>query len=177
MQQCILFSFLQKHFNVLIREDIQILMKIIRFRSGTCAFCCAGKPNKRGGEILSKVTSKNQLHGKEIKRDYLDEAVHGYNLRTAMEEASRCVLSYDAPCSHGCPSNTRPGDFIRAIRFRNVKGAAAIIREANALGDVPQKHALMTRCARKHAAELELTDRSRSAGCRHLQWLWNGNTT
>ncbi len=88
---------------------------------------------------MSKVTSKNQLHGKEIKRDYLDEAVHGYNLRTAMEEASRCVLCYDAPCSHGCPSNTRPGDFIRAIRFRNVKGAAAIIREANALGGCTAK--------------------------------------
>ncbi len=93
----------------------------------------------RGGEILSKVTSKNQLQGKEIKRDYLDEAVHGYNLRTAMEEAARCVLCYDAPCSHGCPSNTRPADFIRAIRFRNVKGAAKIIREANALGGCTAK--------------------------------------
>jgi len=93
----------------------------------------------RGGENLSKVTSKNQLQGKEIERDYLDEAVHGYNLKTAMEEASRCVLCYDAPCSHGCPSNTRPADFIRAIRFRNVKGAAAIIREANALGGCTAK--------------------------------------
>lgn len=88
---------------------------------------------------MSKVTSKNQLQGKEIKRDYLDEAVHGYNLRTAMEEAARCILCYDAPCSHGCPSNTRPADFIRAIRFRNVKGAAAIIREANALGGCTAK--------------------------------------
>jgi dihydropyrimidine dehydrogenase (NAD+) subunit PreT len=88
---------------------------------------------------LGKITSKNQLQGKEIDRDYLDEAVHGYNLKTAMEEASRCVLCYDAPCSHGCPSNTRPADFIRAIRFRNVKGAAAIIREANAVGGCTAK--------------------------------------
>ena len=83
---------------------------------------------------MSKVTSKNQLQGKEIKRDYLDEAVHGYNLKTAMEEAARCVLCYDAPCSKGCPSDTKPADFIRSIRFRNIKGAAATIREANALG-------------------------------------------
>lgn len=83
---------------------------------------------------MSKVTSKNQLQGKEIKRDYLDEAVHGYNIRTAMEEASRCVLCFDAPCSKGCPANTKPADFIRSIRFRNIKGAAATIREANALG-------------------------------------------
>lgn len=88
---------------------------------------------------MSKVTSKNQLQGKEIKRDYLDEAVHGYNLKTAMEEAARCVLCYDAPCSKGCPSDTKPADFIRSIRFRNIKGAAATIREANALGGCTAK--------------------------------------
>lgn len=83
---------------------------------------------------MSKITDKNKIQGKEAERDYLDEAVHGYNLRTAMEEAARCVLCYDAPCSKGCPSNTRPADFIRSIRFRNIKGAASIIREANPLG-------------------------------------------
>lgn len=88
----------------------------------------------RGEQRLSKVTAKNQLQGKEIKKDYLDEAVHGYNTRTAMEEAARCVLCYDAPCSKGCPADTKPADFIRSIRFRNFKGAAATIREANALG-------------------------------------------
>jgi dihydropyrimidine dehydrogenase (NAD+) subunit PreT len=88
---------------------------------------------------LSKVTSKNQLQGKEIKRDYLDEAVHGYNLKTATEEAARCVLCYDAPCSKGCPADTKPADFIRSIRFRNIKGAAATIREANALGGCTAK--------------------------------------
>lgn len=88
---------------------------------------------------MSKVTSKNQLQGKEIKRDYLDEAVHGYNLKTAMEEAARCVLCYDAPCSKGCPADTKPADFIRSIRFRNIKGAAATIREANALGGCTAK--------------------------------------
>jgi dihydropyrimidine dehydrogenase (NAD+) subunit PreT len=88
---------------------------------------------------LSKVTKKNQLQGKEIERGYLDEAVHGYNIRTAMEEASRCVLCYDAPCSKGCPADTKPADFIRSIRFRNFKGAAATIREANALGGCTAK--------------------------------------
>jgi dihydropyrimidine dehydrogenase (NAD+) subunit PreT len=94
---------------------------------------------ERGGKILSKVTSKNQLQGKEMKEDYLDEAVHGFNLKTAMEEASRCVLCYDAPCSKGCPADTKPADFIRSIRFRNIKGAAATIREANALGGCTAK--------------------------------------
>ena len=88
---------------------------------------------------MSKVTSKNQLQGKVIKKDYLDEAVHGFNLKTAMEEAARCVLCYDAPCSKGCPAETRPADFIRSIRFRNIKGAAATIREANVVGGCTAK--------------------------------------
>ena len=34
----------------------------------------------------------------------------------------------------GCPAGTNPGRFIRAIRFRNPKGAAEIIRENNVFG-------------------------------------------
>jgi len=51
-----------------------------------------------------------------------------------MEEAARCLLCVDAPCSKGCPAGTDPGKFIRSIRFRNVKGAAETIRENNILG-------------------------------------------
>ena len=60
----------------------------------------------------------------------------GYTPITVMEEASRCLLCYDAPCSKSCPAKTDPGRFIRAIRFRNVKGAAEVIRENNPLGGV-----------------------------------------
>ncbi|MCL2111598.1 MAG: FAD-dependent oxidoreductase [Clostridiales bacterium] len=65
---------------------------------------------------------------------YTAEAVAGFDHRTAIEEAARCLLCHDAPCSAGCPAGTNPGDFIRAIRFRNPKGAAEIIRENNVLG-------------------------------------------
>lgn len=58
----------------------------------------------------------------------------GYDLRLAMEEASRCLLCYDAPCSKACPADTKPDEFIRAIRFKNIKGAAEIIRNANVCG-------------------------------------------
>jgi len=71
---------------------------------------------------------------KVIKKKYTEEAHEGYNLRTAMEEASRCLLCEDAPCSKGCPAGTDPGKFIRSIRFRNVKGAAETIRQNNILG-------------------------------------------
>lgn len=54
----------------------------------------------------------------------------------AIEEASRCLLCYDAPCSKACPAGTDPAKFIRSLRFRNLKGAAETIRENNILGGV-----------------------------------------
>lgn len=54
----------------------------------------------------------------------------------AVEEASRCLLCYDAPCSQGCPANTNPAKFIRSIRFNNLKGAAETIRTKNILGGI-----------------------------------------
>lgn len=68
------------------------------------------------------------------KRKYTEEADYGFNLRTAREEAMRCLLCIDAPCSKGCPAGTDPGSFIRSIRFNNVKGAAETIRKNNVLG-------------------------------------------
>lgn len=65
---------------------------------------------------------------------YTSEAVAGFTHRTAMEEAARCLLCHDAPCSEGCPAGTNPGDFIRSIRFRNVKGAVETIRDGNVMG-------------------------------------------
>ena len=71
---------------------------------------------------------------KIAKGKYTAEAVAGFTHRTAMEEAARCLLCHDAPCSKGCPAGTDPAKFIRSIRFRNVKGAAETIRSANVLG-------------------------------------------
>lgn len=73
---------------------------------------------------------------KVVKGKYTSEAVSGFTHRTAMEEAARCLLCHDAPCSKGCPAGTNPAKFIRSIRFRNVKGAAETIRENNPLGGV-----------------------------------------
>ena len=70
---------------------------------------------------------------KVIKKAYAEEMKQGYNLRTAMEEASRCLLCHDAPCSKTCPAKTDPAKFIRSLRFRNIKGAAETIRENNPL--------------------------------------------
>lgn len=71
---------------------------------------------------------------KVLNPGYKEEAVAGFTHRTAMEEAARCLLCHDAPCSKSCPAGTDPAKFIRSIRFRNVKGAAETIRENNILG-------------------------------------------
>jgi len=73
------------------------------------------------------------MNGTDI---YLREVVPPLTPFTAVEEASRCLLCYDAPCSRDCPAGTDPGSFIRSIRFRNFKGAAETIRKNNILGGV-----------------------------------------
>jgi dihydropyrimidine dehydrogenase (NAD+) subunit PreT len=54
----------------------------------------------------------------------------------AVEESSRCLLCYDAPCSKACPAGTDPAKFIRSIRFENFYGAAKTVRENNILGGI-----------------------------------------
>jgi len=54
----------------------------------------------------------------------------------AIEEAARCLLCHDAPCSKACPAQTDPAKFIRSLRFRNLMGAVETIRENNPLGGI-----------------------------------------
>lgn len=54
----------------------------------------------------------------------------------AAEEAARCLLCYDAPCSKVCPAKTDPAKFIQAIRFKNYKGGIKTIRNNNAFGGI-----------------------------------------
>ena len=67
---------------------------------------------------------------------YLEELEEGLSPLTVCEEASRCLLCLDAPCSKACPAGTNPDKFIRSVRFRNFKGAAETVRENNALGAI-----------------------------------------
>jgi len=67
---------------------------------------------------------------------YLKEYEVGFTPRLVMEEASRCLLCHDAPCSSSCPAGTDPAKFIRSVRFKNVKGAAETVRINNILGAI-----------------------------------------
>lgn len=67
---------------------------------------------------------------------YIKEMEPGFSPLTVCEEASRCLLCLDAPCSKACPAGTSPDLFIRSVRFRNFKGAAETIRVNNVLGSI-----------------------------------------
>ena len=71
-----------------------------------------------------------------MSSNYKKELEPGFSPLTVCEEASRCLLCLDAPCSKACPAGTNPDLFIRSVRFRNFKGAAETIRENNALGAI-----------------------------------------
>lgn len=71
-----------------------------------------------------------------MEKEYTKEYERGFTPRLVMEEASRCLLCLDAPCSSSCPAGTDPAKFIRSVRFKNVKGAAETVRINNALGAI-----------------------------------------
>jgi len=71
-----------------------------------------------------------------MSEKYMKEYEVGYSPRLVMEEASRCLLCHDAPCSKACPAGTDPAKFIRSVRFRNFKGAAETVRVNNVLGAI-----------------------------------------
>lgn len=71
-----------------------------------------------------------------MNEKYCKDFENAFSPLTVCEEASRCLLCLDAPCSKACPAGTNPDKFIRSVRFRNFKGAAETIRENNALGAI-----------------------------------------
>ena len=52
----------------------------------------------------------------------------------ALEEGSRCLFCYDAPCIKACPTEIDVPQFIRQIVTENVSGAAKTILNANIMG-------------------------------------------
>lgn len=43
--------------------------------------------------------------------------------RSVMDEVSRCLLCYEAPCTASCPAGRTPDRIIRALVFDNEAGA------------------------------------------------------
>ena len=52
----------------------------------------------------------------------------------ALTESSRCLMCFDAPCTHACPTHIDIPRFIKKISTGNLLGSARTILDANLLG-------------------------------------------
>src|ERR1700690_127252 len=49
-------------------------------------------------------------------------------------ESGRCLMCFDAPCTHACPTHIDIAKFIKKISTGNLRGSARTILESNLLG-------------------------------------------
>ena len=59
-----------------------------------------------------------------------------FALRDARREAGRCLQCHDAPCVAACPAGIDVSAFILGILTENIRGAAEVVKTANALANV-----------------------------------------
>jgi dihydropyrimidine dehydrogenase (NAD+) subunit PreT len=64
----------------------------------------------------------------------LDELLPPLTRNEAAVEAARCLMCYDAPCTHACPTHIDIPRFIKKIDTKNLRGSALTILESNLLG-------------------------------------------
>lgn len=58
------------------------------------------------------------------------------NFTLLKEEAARCLLCYDPPCTSSCPVGKDPANIIKSLRMDNYKGAA--LKSEKDLKDIGQ---------------------------------------
>ena len=68
------------------------------------------------------------------EREALQEALPPLTPHEALVEATRCLMCYDAPCTHACPTHIDIPKFIKKIYTGNLRGSARTILESNLLG-------------------------------------------
>jgi len=64
----------------------------------------------------------------------LGELLPPLTANEAAVEAARCLMCYDAPCTHACPTHIDIPKFIKKIATENLRGSARTILESNLLG-------------------------------------------
>jgi dihydropyrimidine dehydrogenase (NAD+) subunit PreT len=64
----------------------------------------------------------------------LGESLPPLTAHEAAVESVRCLMCFDAPCTHACPTHIDIPKFIKKISTSNLKGAARTILESNLLG-------------------------------------------
>jgi dihydropyrimidine dehydrogenase (NAD+) subunit PreT len=67
-------------------------------------------------------------------REALKESLPPLTQHEALVEATRCVMCFDAPCTHACPTHIDIPQFIKKIYTGNLRGSARTILDSNLLG-------------------------------------------
>jgi dihydropyrimidine dehydrogenase (NAD+) subunit PreT len=67
-------------------------------------------------------------------QEALPEALPPLTRHEALVESTRCLMCYDAPCTHACPTHIDIPKFIKKISTNNLLGSARTILESNLLG-------------------------------------------
>src|SRR5580658_4002303 len=80
------------------------------------------------GGLLSEIPSVT------VAGSALQELLPPLSEQEAAVESSRCLMCYDAPCTHACPTHIDIPRFIKKISTGNLKGSARTILESNLLG-------------------------------------------
>lgn len=69
----------------------------------------------------------------KVRATNFEEVCLGYDLKEAMEEASRCLHCKNPRCEAACPVNVKIPDFIAKLREGDIKAAGDIIAEDSSL--------------------------------------------
>src|ERR1700686_5181353 len=83
---------------------------------------------------MSSGGSLSEIPSVTVAGSTLQELLPPLSEQEAVTEAARCLMCFDAPCTHACPTHIDIPKFIKKISTGNLKGSARTILESNLLG-------------------------------------------
>ena len=88
-----------------------------------------------GGTVMALDPKKHEMPTQDpkVRAHNFDEVALGYDMETAVAEASRCLSCKNRPCVSGCPVNIHIPEFLKEVKERNFEEAYRIITETSSL--------------------------------------------
>ncbi len=102
---------------------------------------------------MTQTRNSMPTQAPEVRAHNFDEVALGYDEKTAIDEANRCLNCKNMPCVEGCPVKIRIPEFIAKIREGDFEGAYQIITKSSSLPAVcgrvcPQETQCESKCVR-----------------------------
>src|ERR1700686_5544447 len=83
---------------------------------------------------MSSGGSLSEIPSVTVAGSTLQELLPPLSEQEAVTESARCLMCFDAPCTHACPTHIDIPKFIKKISTSNLLGSARTILESNLLG-------------------------------------------